>query len=139
MFIAVLVTFPSLQQPCKEPPIFYHTHCHDNMFVCCCLSFHSSKAEETTLLYSKPMSPSTLCSCSALSSFLSSFKLLFTSPSLGKTGGRGQTVKAWVMSGWAKGGMRGKQEVRLKLEKNLFCRSTDVWDNSSHPLPTSDS
>lgn len=33
VFIAVLVAFPSLHQPCKEPPIFYHTHCHDNTSV----------------------------------------------------------------------------------------------------------
>lgn len=139
VFIAVLVTFPSLHQPCKETPFFYHTHRHDNNFVCCCLSFYSSKAEETALLCSSPVSFSTLCSCSALSSFLSSFDLLLTSLSLGKTGGRGQTVKAWVMSGWARGGMKGEQEVRLKLETNLFWCNTDVQDNSSRPLPTSDS
>lgn len=53
----------------QRNPIFYPTHRHDNTFVCCCLSFYSSKAEETTLLYFSPMSPRTLCSCSALRSF----------------------------------------------------------------------
>lgn len=91
--------------------------------------FIASKAEETTLLYFNSMSNSTSDSSPDLSSSVSSCQLQFTSPSLGKTGGRGQTI---VWMGWCQdakvGGKRKKISSIKVIETNLQCHCTDIQD-----------
>lgn len=87
------------------------------MTTCLCaaaLHVIASKAEETTLLSISSASHSTLPSCSALSSSLSSCQTSIYFPFSREERRKGaNSLKYGVMSGWTKVRMKGKQEVAL--------------------------
>lgn len=123
----------------ERPPFFITLIVMTTRLRSAACHFISSKTEETIRLYFNSMSCSTLHSCSALSSFLSSCQLLFTSPSLGKTGGRGQTFKVGGDVRMGQRGIEGKTRNGITvIETNVHCHSTDKWDKSTHPLLTLD-